>query len=207
MNVRVPVVAAGLLAVGSSGLAATLGISDEVSHALSSDVFGQFLERPSWGGERGPEGVCDDQGKLSPEIEKYLADLRAPVVRFPFGTDGDYVDWQDLIDLPGRAERPAPQRTSMGILLASHAGAHACVAEPYPLLITPGRLGEPCLTMLNVADGSTMARNTAVECRGYNLQLSEMRTWHSRTSPNARLLGKIHPSFGTQASPAEELSS
>lgn len=107
MNVRVPVIAAGLLAVGSSGLAATLEISDEVSHALSSDVFGQFLERPSWGGERGPEGVCDDQGKLSPEIEKYLADLRAPVVRFPFGTDGDYVDWQDLIDLPGRAERPS----------------------------------------------------------------------------------------------------
>lgn len=89
-----------------SGAAPTLAIEDRELHALSPLLFGQFLERPSWGGELGPEAVCNDQGQLSPEIEKHLALLHAPVVRFPFGTDGDYVDWTDMIDLPGRDKRP-----------------------------------------------------------------------------------------------------
>ncbi len=84
-----------------------LTITDQRLHPLPAAIFGQFLERPSWGGEYGPEGVCDAKGQLSPAVETALAGLHAPLVRFPVGTDGDYIDWQDLIDLPGRAQRPA----------------------------------------------------------------------------------------------------
>gem|GEM_PF-6569005 len=51
---------------------ATLFITDEASHPLNSAVFGQFLERPSWGKETGPETVADALGKLSPEVETHL---------------------------------------------------------------------------------------------------------------------------------------
>lgn len=69
-------------------------------------VFGQFLERPSWHGEKGPEAVCDDKGRLPAAVETALAELHAPLVRFPVGTDGDYINWQDMTDLPGREKRP-----------------------------------------------------------------------------------------------------
>jgi len=85
---------------------ATLRITDEVSHPLPSAVFGQFLERPIWGNEYGPEAVADAQGKLSPEVETHLVGMHTTLVRFPHGTDGDFVDWQDMIDLPGRPARP-----------------------------------------------------------------------------------------------------
>lgn len=93
-------------AVSLASAAPALLITDERLHPLRAELFGQFLERPSWSGERGPEAVCDEQGRLPPAVETALAALRAPVVRFPFGTDGDYLDWQDLIDLPHRASRP-----------------------------------------------------------------------------------------------------
>lgn len=103
----------GLLALMISALvsstsAATpsLVISDKPSHALAAEVFGQFLERPSWNGEFGPEAVCDADGKLPAPVVEALREMHAPVVRFPFGTAGDYIDWQDMIDLPGRSSRP-----------------------------------------------------------------------------------------------------
>ncbi|MBC8008946.1 MAG: hypothetical protein H7067_02475 [Burkholderiales bacterium] len=86
--------------------AAQLTFADKTLRPLPAAVFGQFLERPSWGGEYGPEAVCDAAGRLPPPVEAALAGLRAPLVRFPFGTDGDYTDWQDLADLTGRAARP-----------------------------------------------------------------------------------------------------
>ena len=85
---------------------ATLRITDKVSHRLPREVFGQFLERPSWGGEYGPESVCDAQGRFSTAIEQGLAGMHAPIVRFPVGTDGDYIDWQDMAGLTDRPERP-----------------------------------------------------------------------------------------------------
>lgn len=98
------------LVVGLSAPLATastrLIIEDSPSHPLPREIFGQFLERPSWHGESGPEAVCDDQGRLPEAVESALAAMQAPLVRFPFGTAGDYIDWQDLIDLPGRETRP-----------------------------------------------------------------------------------------------------
>lgn len=83
-----------------------LVIEDKIVHPLPEEVFGQFLERPSWDGEFGPEAVCDDQGRLPGSVETALAGMHTPLVRFPFGTAGDYIDWQDLTDLPGRETRP-----------------------------------------------------------------------------------------------------
>lgn len=83
-----------------------LRIEDRVLHAVPGDIFGQFLERPSWGGEAGPENVCAADGRLPETVEQHLAGMHAPLVRFPFGTDGDYLDWTDMVDQPGRAQRP-----------------------------------------------------------------------------------------------------
>lgn len=83
-----------------------LEVTQETRHALADDVFGQFLERPSWGGEHGPEAVCAPDGTLPDAVISRLGDFHTRLVRFPFGTDGDYLDWRDMTDLPGRAERP-----------------------------------------------------------------------------------------------------
>lgn len=91
---------------GFSATAATLEITNEVAHPLPERMFGQFLERPSWGGETGPEGVVAEDGRLPATVVEALAGLHATVVRFPFGTDGDYVDWRDMADLPERSARP-----------------------------------------------------------------------------------------------------
>jgi len=50
--------------------------------------------------------VCDAQGRFSTAIEQGLAGMHAPIVRFPVGTDGDYIDWQDMAGLTDRPERP-----------------------------------------------------------------------------------------------------
>jgi alpha-L-arabinofuranosidase len=77
---------------------------------LSPHLFGQFLERPSWGGETGPEALADSAGRLPAPVVDLIADLAAPSLRFPGGTDVDYMDWTDMIDrAPGRpADAPRP---------------------------------------------------------------------------------------------------
>ena len=77
-------------------------------HKVDRRLFGQFLERPSWG-ETGPEIATDTNGVLSAEVVSMLRAMQIPIVRFPGGTDVDYVDWTDMIsNVPRRAsERPA----------------------------------------------------------------------------------------------------
>lgn len=98
------------------GAEVTLTLEDRVVQRISGDLFGQFLERPSWGGEFGPEAVVNDQGQLPEAVERHLRDLRAPLVRFPAGTDADYINWQDMIDLPGRPGRPATKGHQGGLV-------------------------------------------------------------------------------------------
>ena len=83
-------------------------VSDTVLHEIDSRLFGQFMERPSWG-EIGPEAaVIPGTHKLRPEAKRLLRRMRVPIARFPGGTDVDYTDWLDMIDnVPGRSgERP-----------------------------------------------------------------------------------------------------
>ena len=79
-------------------------VSDRVLHEIDPRLFGQFMERPSWG-EIGPEAaVIPGTGKLRQEARQLLHRMRVPLARFPGGTDVDYIDWRDMIDnVPGRA--------------------------------------------------------------------------------------------------------
>jgi len=106
------------LGVGGPFLVARAGEADEpvivkvradVLHEIDSRLFGQFMERPSWGGEIGAEAAIEPgTHKLRPEARRLIREMRIPVARFPGGTDVDYVDWQDMIDGPGdrSGERP-----------------------------------------------------------------------------------------------------
>jgi alpha-N-arabinofuranosidase len=66
-------------------------------------LFGQFMERPSWG-ETGVEAaVVPGTNNLQPEVLRLLEEMKIPIVRFPGGTDVDHMDWLDMIDnVPGR---------------------------------------------------------------------------------------------------------
>ena len=78
-------------------------VSDTVLHEIDPRLFGQFMERPSWG-EIGPEAaVIPGTHQLRPEARQLLRRMRIPIARFPGGTDVDYIDWRDMIDnVPGR---------------------------------------------------------------------------------------------------------
>lgn len=75
---------------------------------VNQRLFGHFLERASWG-EPGPEGSLQ-QGtrQIQPDAVELMKQMQIPLLRFPGGTDVDYVDWRDLIsNVPGRSpERP-----------------------------------------------------------------------------------------------------
>ncbi len=83
-------------------------IRDEVVHRIDPRVFGQFMERPSWG-EIGVEGgLVPGTRNLQPAVLKMLEEMEIPIIRFPGGTDVDFMDWRDMVDnVPGRStERP-----------------------------------------------------------------------------------------------------
>ena len=86
-----------------------VSIQNKVLNPIDARLFGQFMERPSWGSEIGAEAaVVPGTHQLQPEAKRMLREMQIPVARFPGGTDVDYVDWLDMIDnVPGRdAERP-----------------------------------------------------------------------------------------------------
>ena len=86
----------------------TFRLSNKVLHKIDPRMFGQFMERPSWG-EIGPEGaLVPGTGDLQPKVRKLLDEMDIPILRFPGGTDVDYIDWTDMIDsAPHRSkERP-----------------------------------------------------------------------------------------------------
>ena len=79
-------------------------VQTEPTHTIDRRLFGQFLERPSWDGETGPEAIFDRElGKLPENVISKLQEMNPTVVRFPGGTDVDRIDWTDMIDnAPGR---------------------------------------------------------------------------------------------------------
>jgi len=83
-------------------------IRNETLHSIDPCLFGQFMERPSWG-EIGPEGaLIPGTNRLQSEVEKLIQKMEIPVMRFPGGTDVDFMDWQDMVsNVPGRGkDRP-----------------------------------------------------------------------------------------------------
>ena len=86
----------------------SFSIKKKVIHKINPRVFGQFMERPSWG-EIGVEGgLIPGTRKLQPGVSKLLKEMEIPVIRFPGGTDVDFMDWRDMVDnIPNRtSQRP-----------------------------------------------------------------------------------------------------
>ena len=114
MNQLLPILGALLLAsVAMAETPARLTVENTALHDINPLLFGQFMERPAGPipkGERGVEGLADSAtGKLPPKIMAMLKDMQIPIIRFPAGTDVDWMDWRDMIsNVPGRAATTAP---------------------------------------------------------------------------------------------------
>jgi len=80
-------------------------VTNKPLHKIDDRLFGHFMERPSWG-EIGIEaGVVPGKHELQPSVRRLLGELHMPIVRFPGGTDVDYMDWRDMVDnVPGRGQ-------------------------------------------------------------------------------------------------------
>jgi alpha-L-arabinofuranosidase len=104
-------------------------VSNVVTHGLSNAVFGSLLERPSWDGEIGIEaGVQPGTNYLQPLLQAKLRDMAPAVLRFPGGTDVDYMDWTDMINLAGRTP-PRPVSTGhTGGVVSNRFGYDECYA-------------------------------------------------------------------------------
>ena len=79
-------------------------ITDRVLNTIDPRLFGQFMERPAFSGEIGIEAaVVPGTHDLQPEAARLIREMKIPVIRFPGGTDIDFLDWTDMIDnAPGR---------------------------------------------------------------------------------------------------------
>ena len=84
-------------------------VYDEVLNTVDARLFGQFMERATWG-EPGPESAYVPKAPyLQPKALEMLKEMEIRVIRFPGGTDIDYIDWRDMIDnVPGRSDKGRP---------------------------------------------------------------------------------------------------
>ena len=144
----------GLLLVWSSPVKASdpgetrFTVKDRVVGHVDHRLFGQFLERASWG-EAGPEAArVPGTRELQPSVVQRLREMQVPVIRFPGGTDVDYIDWCDLIDnAPGRGkERPTTTRGNRGHEITNNFGYDE-------FLRLCQDLGTQPLIVLNLRDG------------------------------------------------------
>lgn len=86
-------------------------VKDQVLFKLNPRLFGQFMERPAFDGEIGAEAaVVPGTHQLLSKVSQLIQKMQIPVIRFPGGTDVDFLDWTDMVDhVPGRegtSERP-----------------------------------------------------------------------------------------------------
>ncbi|MGF1485213.1 MAG: hypothetical protein ACFBZ8_12720 [Opitutales bacterium] len=91
-------------AAHAQGVALTIG--DAPQHALDPRLFGQFLEKASWG-EPGPEAVLPEgQQELPENVLEHLEAMQIPLIRFPGGSDIKVLDWTDWISNAPNRENP-----------------------------------------------------------------------------------------------------
>jgi alpha-L-arabinofuranosidase len=90
-------------------------IQNQPLNPIDDRLFGQFLERASFG-EPGPEvALQPGTGKLQPAVIDRMRQMKIPLLRFPGGTDVDYMDWRDLIsNAPGRSQKRPTSRGHTG---------------------------------------------------------------------------------------------
>jgi len=82
-------------------------VKNEILNPVNPHLFGQFMEKCSWGGEIGGDLLINPKtGKFDSLILDQLKSLNIPNIRFPGGSDVDYFPWTDMIDhAPGKKER------------------------------------------------------------------------------------------------------
>lgn len=122
-------------------------VHNKVLHHINPKLFGQFLERASWG-EPGPEGIVEENGQLPEDVMELLQRLSPPLIRFPGGTDVDHIDWMDMIDnAPGRNAKERPITTGQfGGNISNRYGYHEYFE-------TRDRLGCETIIVINLLDG------------------------------------------------------
>jgi len=109
--------------IAADSVDVSFSIKKEVIHRIDPRVFGQFMERPSWG-EIGVEGgLIPGTRALQPGVLKRLEAMEIPIIRFPGGTDVDYMDWCDMVDhVPGRAPQRPVSTGHKGHRVTNHFG-------------------------------------------------------------------------------------
>ncbi len=122
-------------------------IKREVVHKIDPRIFGQFMERPSWG-EIGVEGgLIPGTKKLQTGVLKLLEEMEIPVIRFPGGTDVDFMDWQDMVD-------NVPNRTPQRPISTGHRGHKVTNKFGYDeFLQFCDKVGAEAIIVVNFRDG------------------------------------------------------
>jgi len=121
------VVCCGLAVVGrvsvAEAQAITFTVSNQTLHRIDPRMFGQFMERPSWG-EIGVEGaLVPGTNRLQPKVRRLLEAMEVPVIRFPGGTDVDFMDWRDMVSgVPGREPQRPISTGHQGHKVSNHFG-------------------------------------------------------------------------------------
>lgn len=141
----------------SSEGGAQLTVRNQVLHSIDTRLFGQFFERASFG-DHGPEWFVDpESGKLPESIVKMLESMEIPVVRFPGGTDVDYIDWRDMIDnVPDReGARPLTRSYRPGKVEPTTITNHFGYDEYFELR---DQLGWQTILVVNLLDGLAARR-------------------------------------------------
>ena len=114
-------------AVGAKDLSPVHGIrftvTNQTVHRIDRRMFGQFMERPSWG-EIGVEGaLVPGTNRLQPKARELLEAMKLPIIRFPGGTDVDYMDWRDMVsNVPGRTPERPISTGHLGHKVSNHFG-------------------------------------------------------------------------------------
>ena len=85
-------------------------VNDEKLATIDDRLFGQFLEKPSWHGEGGPEAaLVPGTHELQEGALELMKGMNIPVLRFPGGSDVEHVDWTTMVDyaMDEKIRRPA----------------------------------------------------------------------------------------------------
>ena len=132
-----------------------LRVTDQTVHRIDRRMFGQFMERPSWG-EIGVEGaLVPGTNRLQPKVRELLMAMKLPVIRFPGGTDVDYMDWRDMVsNVPGRVPARPVSKGHRGHKVSNHFGYDE-------FLQFCERAGAEAIVVVNFRDGLLQKRPLA----------------------------------------------
>ena len=97
-------------------------VTHQTVHRIDRRMFGQFMERPSWG-RSAWRALVPGTNRLQPKARELLEAMKLPIIRFPGGTDVDYMDWRDMVsNVPGRTPERPISTGHLGHKVSNHFG-------------------------------------------------------------------------------------